>query len=297
MQPATAAAQNASTTAAPITATLRNFYQNIAGTPTSQQAEGDISSFNKLTPASADILRSFDTQYGVDAQAQRVGDLRKSVMNAEDLVNNVDQNVFARTSNALVSDAQRQRLVSAEKDPLVKQLGVISRNFDLANQDLSGLREQSNRFSSAELGDINTMRESLGGRLTTAQQREEVERQRKQQEEENRRWWENFALEQRKTDAYVRDLEEQRRLTARQIDASSAASNALLRQATAAAAPRPQAAPEVQSLPTLKAPSLLSGSNISNAINGGYFQDQIGRTGQAIAKYGPMALIGKGIFW
>ena len=190
--PVTAANNTNQTATSSITKAIRDFYGNIAGTPNSQQAEGDITQFNKLTPTTASILQQFDQQYGVNDAATRVSELRKSVMNAEDLVNNVDQNVFARTSNALVSDAQRARLTAAEKDPLLKQLDIQNRSFDLANQDLTGAREQSNRFSGAELGDISTMRTSLSERLTTTQQREAAEREKAQAEEQNRQWWANY---------------------------------------------------------------------------------------------------------
>lgn len=269
MQPVTAAQQQTNTAGVPITSALRDFYKNIAGTPSSQQAEGDITSFNKLAPSSGDVLKAFDEQYGVNTQAQRVNQLRQSVMQAEDAVNNVDDNVFARTSNALVTDAQRARLVGAEKDPLVKQLGVISRNFDVAGQDLAGLREQSNRYSTAELGDISTMRGSLGERLGTAQQREEVERQRKQQEEQNRQWWENYYLEKSKTDAYIKNLQEQSAATRAQAATAAAQAAAIRASMQKAAAPAPKANPQQDADASYlgKLVSAYSGGELNTIIN------------------------------
>lgn len=206
MQPTSVASQavsNGQTATNSITAGLRDFFKNVAGTPSSSQAESDISSFGKMTPATADILRSFDTQYGVDDASKRVAELRKSVVNAEDLVNNVSDNVFARTSGALVSDAQRARLTAAEKDPLLKQLGTLNSTYGLAQEDLSSAQGQSSRFSGAELGDIETMRGSLKDRYGTAKDREAEAARIKAEEEENRRWWANFNEQKRQFEAQI----------------------------------------------------------------------------------------------
>lgn len=302
MQPASVAQQNAQTAQAPITGALRSFYGSITGKPSSKQAEGDITKFNKMTPATADILRAFDQRYGVNDAATRVGELRKSVMNAEDLVRNVDDNVFARTSDALVSDAQRARLTAAEKDPLLKQLDVINRGYDLANQDLSGAREQSSRFSGAELSDIDTMRGELKTRLTTSQQREAEAARKKQQEEENRRWWKNFYEQKRQFESQM--AAQQRQLDA-QIRASQASSNALLRQIDAQnnaskrasqEAARQKAIAQEAARRAANKPKSTGYINKSNSTGGG--TGGLIRNGwENVQKYGPLALFGGGTLW
>jgi len=246
MNPADTAATTTATATKPITSALRDFYGQLAGTTNSGQAAQDITTFNKTAPTTGNILSAFDTQYGVDAARNRVGELRKSVMNAEDLVRNVDDNVFARTSNALVSDSQRARLTAGEKDPLLKQLDITNRSFDLASGDLQGAQEQSNRFSGAEIGDISTMRQSLSERLTTTQQREAAEAAARQQEEENRRWWENFNTQKAQ---FEQDMAIKRRSLDAQIAASKASTNNLLAQIKAMQQPAP-----AKSLPTVAAP-------------------------------------------
>lgn len=294
---ASVAQQQQTTQQAPITSMLRDFYGNITGKPSSKQAETDITKFNKLTPATADILRNFDQQYGVNDAATRVAELRKSVMNAEDLVNNVEDNVFARTSNALVSDAQRARLTAAEKDPLLKQLDITNRNFDLANQDLSGAREQSNRFSGAELSDIDTMRGELKGRLTTAQQREAEAARKKQQEEENRRWWKNFYEQKAQ---FERTLGLQTRQLEAQMAASQASTNALLQQIQAQNNAQKRASKESQRQAAIAAEArrrasqnkptgYINKSNKSSSL--------IGQGWENVKKYGPLALFGGGTLW
>lgn len=298
MQPATTAQQTAITV--PITSALRNFYQNIAGTPNSQQAESDVTTFNKQTPRSADVLSAFDEAYGVNAASQRVGELRKGVMQAEDLVNNVDDNVFARTSNALVSDSQRARLTAAEKDPLTKQLGVISRNFDVANQDLGGLKEQSNRYSGAELGDIETMRSTLGTRLTTTQQREAAEREAAAEAERQRQWWANYELQKQQNEAQLANL----RASTAKLYADIANSNRtydLQRQQASNAKSASERAAALQREAQIQATRQTA--NAANAKVGTNQQDFYNslnpweKLSTAAVKNGPMALLGKGLFW
>jgi chromosome segregation ATPase len=302
MQPTTTAQTTAATVKTPITQGLRDFYQNIAGTPTSQQAEGDVTSFNKMTPRTADILSAFDEQYGVNAASSRVGDLRKGVMQAEDLVNNVGDNVFARTSNSLVSDAQRARLTAAEKDPLSRQLNEISRNFDVANQDLSGLKEQSNRFSGAEIGDIGTMRDSLGTRLTTSQQREAAQREAEAAAEQQRQWWANYELQRQQTAAQVKELEARVAATQRQASQSYDLSS-FLKQLSSAGAPAAPAAPAAKAI-TNKSGTILGydtpyQSYQTDAGNQQQAQQEFQQRASqsAIGKYGPLALFGGGWLW
>lgn len=299
MDATAAATTTAQATQAPaITSALRNFYQNIAGTPTSQQAEGDVTSFNKMAPTTASILSAFDQQYGVNDAATRVAGLRKSVMNAEDLVNNVENNVFSRTSNALVSDAQRARLTAAEKDPLTKQLGVINRNFELASGDLRSAQDQSNRFSSAEIGDIGTMRTSLGERLGTAQAREAEAARKAQEEEANRQWWSNFYEQKRQTDASM--ALRQKELDA-QIRASQASTNALLSQIRATQKQNEDAerqrAIAAASASIKSTPKTQVYQGNKNVVDTGGFGGLLKQGAQNIADYGPLALFGGGSLW
>jgi hypothetical protein len=295
MQPTSVAQQTVSTQTAPVTSQLRDFYKNIAGTPTSQQAEGDITQFGKLAPTTGSILSAFDQQYGVNDASLRVGELRKSVMNAEDLVNNVDDNVFARTSNALVSDSQRARLVAGEKDPLVKQLGVIGRNYDYAQQDLAGAQAQSNRFSGAEIGDINTMRTSLSERLGTAQQREEAARKAAAEAEATRQWWANFNQQ-------TAQFESQMALKRQEMANAQAAANSSLAlyqrqradsQADAASERERQAAIEKEA----NKQRIFAESRAASEKQKKVQANMPMSYWDSIQNYGPLALVGGGWAW
>lgn len=160
-----------------LTQSLRDYYNGLSNTPSSRDAESQINQFNKMAPRSTDILAGYETQAGVDSLTGEASTLQKNILNTENLLNAVPDAIATRTSNALVSGAQAQRLTAAEQDPISKQLGVLSTRYQGVQNDLGNARDRASKYATLDIGDIGTWRDSLTGRLNAALQREEQERQ------------------------------------------------------------------------------------------------------------------------
>lgn len=160
-----------------LTSSLRNYYNGLSSTPSSADAEAQMNSFNKMAPRSTDILADYEKQAGVDPLQQEASGLQKSILSTENLINAVPDAIQTRTSNALVSGGQAQRLVAAEQDPLSKQLGVLNSRYQGTQNDLGNARDRASKYASLDINDISGWGSSLQSRLSAALQREEQQRQ------------------------------------------------------------------------------------------------------------------------
>ena len=160
-----------------ITSGLRGYYNGLSSTPSSQQAESQVNDFNKMAPNSTSILADYEKQAGVQGYQTEASNLHKNILDTENILNALPDAIATRTSNALVSGAQSQRLVAAESDPINKQLGVLNTRYTGTQNDLQNAQSQASKYTTLDVGDINTWRDSLSGRLSSALQREQQERE------------------------------------------------------------------------------------------------------------------------
>jgi hypothetical protein len=160
-----------------LTAGLRSYYNGLSSTPSSGQAESQLNDFNKMAPNSTSILADYEKQAGVTGYQTEASALHKNILDTENLINAVPDAINARTSNALVSGGQAQRLTAAEQDPLNKQLGVLNTRYSGTQNDLQFAEGQASKYTSLDVGDINNWSSSLQGRLSDALNREEQQRQ------------------------------------------------------------------------------------------------------------------------
>lgn len=164
-----------------ITSGLRDYYNGLSNTPSSADAESQLNQFNKMAPASTSILADYEKQAGVQGYQTESSNLHKNILDTENLINALPDAIATRTSNALVSGAQANRLVAAEQDPLSKQLTVLNSRYTGTQNDLQNAESQASKYATLDIGDIGTWRDSLSGRLTDALNREEQQRQAAQQ--------------------------------------------------------------------------------------------------------------------
>lgn len=260
----------------------------------SKGALAELKAFQGSRKGAGDYYSQYQNELGVgDAQA-RSNDIRSLIRNTEGALKGVNQSVAGRTRGQGVNEAQRARLEGLERAPIAEELGTLQGSFADEQQNYRDLLSQAttragqsyqsdaDRLAGLE-SNYNKLFQSEQAAAEQARQLREEERWRQQFEEDRRQFQENFGLQKSQSDA----------LRAQMANLSSIPNYA------AQTAPAQQAAP-VTSAPRLSAPGILSSENIKNAAQGGYFTD-FGKNVQQgfsnVAKYGPLALFGKGTIW
>lgn len=116
---------------------------------------------------------------GIADARTSVQSLSKAILDNTNLVNNVDSSVTGRTSGSLVTEAQRQRLVGAEKAPLVQAGSTLAGNLTTAQTRQSDIERQAQMESNLAGDTYKAKRQSLSDQLTQAQNdKQQAEQQR-----------------------------------------------------------------------------------------------------------------------
>lgn len=90
-----------------------------------------------------DILAEQKTKLGVDDVNGRVGKLRTSIINTENLLEGVDDSVTGRTSGTLTTDAARSRIVNLERQPVAKTLSTQQSGLSAEQANLEAITNQA----------------------------------------------------------------------------------------------------------------------------------------------------------
>lgn len=250
----------------------------------SKGALAELKSFQGSRKGAGDYYTQFQNELGVGDAQTRSNDIRSQIRNTEGALRGVNASVAGRTRGNLVTEAQRARLEGLERAPIAQELGTLSGTLADEQQNYRDLLGQATtRAGQAYQTDADKLAslESNYGKLYQQERDAEAADQwRRKFEEDNRQFAEQMAESRRSTDAMKARI-------------------ASMNQQPQYSAPMPQpAAPtSPQSIPTLRAPGILSGSNIASASKGGYFADlgkNISQGWQNVQKYGPLALFGKG---
>lgn len=119
-------------------------------------------------------------QLGIADARTSVSSLSKAILDNTNLVNNVDSSVTGRTSGSLVTEAQRQRLVGAEKAPLVQAGSTLAGNLTTAQTRQSDIERQAQMESNLAGDTYKAKRQSLSDQLTQAQNAQQQAEQKRQ---------------------------------------------------------------------------------------------------------------------
>lgn len=253
----------------------------------SKSALGELKAFQGSRKGAGDYYSQYQKELGVgDAQA-RSNDIRGLIRNTEGALKGVNQSVAGRTRGNLVNEAQRARLEGIERAPIAEELGTLQGSFADEQQNYRDLLGQATtRAGQAYQTDADRLAglESNYNKLFQSEQAAAEEaRWRQQFDEDRRQFQENFGLQKSQSDA----------LKAQLASLSNVPNYTVPQQQT-------PSTPNIPSLPKLSAPGILSGQNIKNAAKGGYFTDfgkNVSQGFNNVAKYGPLALFGKGALW
>jgi len=140
---------------------------------TSQQALADIQNFNATAQNPNDVLNAAQSKYGTDQSRQRLVGLRSAIMGTEGALNAVDPSVTGRTSNSLVTEAQRSRMVANERAPIAEQYSQQQGALSNENANLSDLSSRAAQEAQMTLTGQDTKRNSLQALYDTLYKREQ----------------------------------------------------------------------------------------------------------------------------
>lgn len=170
---------------------------------------GELTNFDQNRKGAADIYNAALESLGISDARTRVSNLRQSLVNTENLYNNVESDISGRTQDSLVSESQRRRLVAKEQAPLAGALGTMGRNLDTANADYQGILGEGKTQADLQFQTDSTKRAAIMDRLQIAinnskdaeskrQWQAEFDRLKAQDAEATRQFNANLALSQQK---------------------------------------------------------------------------------------------------
>lgn len=177
-----------------------------------QQVTGltnELTNFDKNRASAVDIYNRSLEALGIADARTRVSGLREALLNTESLYNNVEGDISGRTSEALVSEGQRRRLVAKEQEPLAARMASMGRNLEVASADYQGILGEGKTQADLQFQQDSVKRNAIMDRLKLAidnsksaedkrRWTEEFNRLKAQDAEATRQFNANLALEQQK---------------------------------------------------------------------------------------------------
>lgn len=123
-----------------------------------------------------DLYNKQVQELGVGDVRNRVSSLNQTLLNTENALNQVDPSVTGRTQGSLVTEAQRQRLVNLERQPLATQYGQQSRQLESQQGNLRDLLGQASQQSSLQYQGQQQNLQNLANTYNMAFEREKTNR-------------------------------------------------------------------------------------------------------------------------
>lgn len=133
-----------------------------------------IADYDKKKINSVDALNEAMGQFGIPEIRNRVKGLRTTIANTESSLNAVDPSVTGRTSQSLVTEAQRQRMVANERQPIAEQLSGQNKALGDETVNLNENTQQATQLASNRINDYQTGRQALQSQYDAAFQREQA---------------------------------------------------------------------------------------------------------------------------
>jgi len=164
--------------------------QPVANTPvagSSQALTGELTNLDNTTQNPIDIYNAALEKAGIVDARTRVTSLRKSLMDNQNLLDNLSGNISGRTANSLVTEAQRQRLLASESTPIIDAGNKLNQGLSLAQGDYNTITDEAKTTTDLTVAGNQAKRIALLDRLKLAIDNEtDVETKRKWQAEYDR---------------------------------------------------------------------------------------------------------------
>lgn len=148
----------------------------------SREVYDELTAFQRSRRKPQDILAESESRLGIPTVTQRQAGLRAAITNTENLIRSVDPSVAGRTSGSLVTEAQKQRLVNLEREPLGEQFREQSRSLEGETANLADLNRRALQESQLAVSADDTRLNELQGLYSMLYQREQDEIARQERE-------------------------------------------------------------------------------------------------------------------
>lgn len=139
-----------------------------------------------------DLYNEAVSSLGGNEIRTNVGNLRKQILDTENLLNAVEGSVKGRTSGSLVTEAQRQRITNLEREPIAGQYNKFSGDYANESQNLSSVLGQASQNTNLGMAGEQQQIESLLAALTGSQSKYDTSVAANTREDENKKWWDTF---------------------------------------------------------------------------------------------------------
>lgn len=169
----------------------------------------DLTKFDTNAQNPLDVYNKALESLGISDARTRVTDLRQALINNQNLLDALPGNISARTQNSLVTEAQRQRLLAMEQQPIIQAGGKLNDQYGAAQSDYQGILGEGRTQADYTIQGQSTQRQALLDRLKILiDQTNDAEKKRQWQAEYDRQialdkqeqsnWEKQFALSQQK---------------------------------------------------------------------------------------------------
>lgn len=133
----------------------------------------NIADYDSKRVTSTDALNEALNQFGVPEIRKTVSGLRSTIANTSAALNNVDPSVTGRTSQSLVTEAQRAKMVNNERAPIAQNLSDQSGALGTAQGDLTDANGQATTIATNKVNDYNAGRSALQTQYDSTYKREQ----------------------------------------------------------------------------------------------------------------------------
>ena len=127
-----------------------------------------------------DLYNEASASLGIPEVRTRVSSLRKSLLDTENLLAGVEGSVTGRTSGSLVTEAQRQRLVAQERQPIASQYASMGNQLGQETAGLTDLMGQASTTTDLGIKGQKQKEDSIQTKIT--KYKEEWDRLKKQED-------------------------------------------------------------------------------------------------------------------
>lgn len=161
----------------------------------SAEALTQLQDFQRNRRSSQQVLEEFETKAGLPDARKRHAGLRTAIGNTENLIRSIEPSVMGRTAGVNATDAQRQRLIAMEREPITEQLREQSRSLENEETNISSLGQRASRDAQLRLSEDEQRNSFLSGLYGMLLDREKQAEDRRRFEEQLRLERENAARE------------------------------------------------------------------------------------------------------
>lgn len=154
------------------------------GPTTSAGALQQLQQYQQSAKTPDQAFTEANQQFGVPAAQQTLTGLRGALQQTTNLLGNVAPSVMGRTQNSLVTDAQSNRIIGNEQQPIQQNLSKLGTSYGNAQEDFQTASGQANQRAQATLtgqqGQLSYLQNLYNSLVSQEQQAAQLAEQQRQ---------------------------------------------------------------------------------------------------------------------